>query len=267
MADDARDDTLHTAAPTRRVVLVSNGNSYVGPELCRMLAEAGHDLVVGDASPETLAMCEAAGATVVTMDRAWDLAGEGVAEALVAVGIERFGRIDAAVMFTGDIVGGRFLASTIDDLRRVTRGNIEAPYRALQAILPPMLEQGDGQVLVITSASGARDTPGAPLYSATRAAANRLVENVGMEFAASGVQVNAVGTNFMDFDGFLLGNGIRTTIDGPDDPERRARVEAKVPMKRLGTMTEFARFCMVFVDGTSRFQTGQFVSYSGGWSR
>ena len=36
-----------------------------------------------------------------------------------------------------------------------------------------------------------------------------------MEFAASGVQVNAVGTNFMDFPGFLLGNRIRTSIDGP----------------------------------------------------
>ena len=32
-------------------------------------------------------------------------------------------------------------------------------------------------------------------------------------------------------------------------------------------MTEFAHFCTVFVDGTSRFQTGQFFDYSGGWSR
>lgn len=251
----------------RRVALVSNGNSYVGPELCRLLAASGHDLVVGDPSDEVRQIATDAGAELVGVEGVADLAEERSAPALVEAGVERFGRIDGAVFFTGDIVGGRFLKSTPEDLERVMRGNIMAPYRALQAVLPPMLERGDGQVLVITSASGSRDTPGAPLYSATRAAANRLVENVGMEFAASGVQVNAVGTNFMDFPGFLLGNRIRTSIDGPDDPERRARVESMVPMQRLGTMTEFAHFCTVFVDGTSRFQTGQFFDYSGGWSR
>lgn len=260
-------DSTSSPPRQRRVALVSNGRSYVGPELCRMLAESGHDLVVGDASAEVIATAEAAGAAVVSVDDSWDLAADGVAERLVAAGLDRFGHIDGAVFFTGDIVGGRFLKSTPADLERVMRGNIMAPYQCLQAALPPMLERNDGQILVITSASGVRDTPGAPLYSATRSAANRLVENVGMEFAASGVQVNAVGTNFMDFDGFLLGNRIRTTIDGPDDPERRAAVESRVPMQRLGTMTEFARFCTVFVDGTSRFQTGQFFSYSGGWSR
>ena len=45
----------------------------------------------------------------------------------------------------------------------------------------------------------------------------------------------------------------------------RAKVEAQVPMKRLGTMEEFASFCMPFIDGTSGFTTGQFVAYAGGW--
>ena len=35
-------------------------------------------------------------------------------------------------------------------------------------------------------------------------------------------------------------------------------------MKRLGTMEELAHFCATFVDGTSRFTTGQFVAYAGG---
>jgi 3-oxoacyl-[acyl-carrier protein] reductase len=123
-----------------------------------------------------------------------------------------------------------------------------------------MLEQGDGQVLVITSAAGSRPTPGAPLYSSARAGANMLVRNVAGEVAKRGVQVNAVGTNFMDFPAFLEANG------AADDPERRAAIEAMVPMRRLGTMEEFANFCAVFVDGTSRFTTGQFVAYAGGWA-
>ena len=46
----------------------------------------------------------------------------------------------------------------------------------------------------------------------------------------------------------------------------RAKIEAQVPLGRLGTMEEFASFCMPFVDGTSRFTTGQFVAYAGGWA-
>jgi NAD(P)-dependent dehydrogenase (short-subunit alcohol dehydrogenase family) len=163
-------------------------------------------------------------------------------------------------MFSGAILLGRFLDTSIDDLHRIGRGNLEAPYRFLQAVMKPMVDQRDGQVVVITSATAVRPAPGASLYSATRAAATMLVRNVAAEHARDGVQVNAVGTNFMDFPEFLRANGIA------DDPERRAKVEAMVPMRRLGTMEEFASFCSVLLDGTSRFQTGQFFSYSGGWS-
>lgn len=122
-----------------------------------------------------------------------------------------------------------------------------------------MVEQGEGQILVFTSAAGARPTPGAPLYSSARAGANMLVRNVADEVVGKGVQVNAVGTNFMDFPGFLEAN--RAT-----DPAGRARVEATVPMGRLGTLDELAHFSATFVDGTSRFTTGQFVAYAGGWA-
>ena len=68
----------------------------------------------------------------------------------------------------------------------------------------------------------------------------------------------AIGTNFMDFPEFLKANRA-------EDPEGRARVEAMVPMGRLGTLDELAHFAMPFVDGTSRFVTGQFVPFAGGW--
>ena len=122
-----------------------------------------------------------------------------------------------------------------------------------------MVEQGGGQVLVITSASAARPTPGAPLYSAARAGATMLARNVAAEVAGTGVQVNAVGTNFMDFPEFLAANRVT-------DEASRAKVEAMVPMGRLGTLEEFAAFCMPFLDGTSQFTTGQFVAYAGGWA-
>ena len=115
------------------------------------------------------------GAEYVAVDGVRNLAHPASAPRLVAAALEHFGRLDSAVAFSGLIVTGRFLQSTTDDLQKVYDGCMVAPYQFLQAVLPPMIEAGAGQVLVITSASGARPTPGAPLYSAMRAGANHLV--------------------------------------------------------------------------------------------
>jgi 3-oxoacyl-[acyl-carrier protein] reductase len=243
----------------RRIALVANTNFYVGPDLARFLARRDHDLVVGDPAPGLIDELEALGAQVEAVTGVGDLAHDGAATKLVQAGLDRFGRIDSAVAASGRIVVGRFLRSSIEDLRAVLSGCVEAPYNFLRAVVPPMVERGEGQVLVITSASAARPTPGAPLYSSARAGATMLVRNVAGEVASTGVQVNAVGTNYMDFPEFLKANRA-------EDPEGRARVEAQVPMGRLGTLEEFASFCMPFVDGTSRFTTGQFVAYAGGWA-
>lgn len=243
----------------RRVALVADASSYVGPALATLLAERGHDLVLGDAPDDLVQSLETLGAAVEVVRRVRDLADPAASALLVEAALRRFGRVDAAAAASGRIVTGRFLDSSLDDLQTVVRGCVEAPYHFLRAVVPVMVAQQSGQVLVITSASAARPTPGAPLYSSARAAATMLARNVAAEVAATGVQVNAVGTNFMDFPEFR-----RAT--GADDPARRAKIEAQVPMGRLGTMEEFASFCMPYLDGTSRFTTGQFVAYAGGWA-
>ena len=243
----------------RRVAVVANAADYAGPALARELAARGCNLVLGDPGPELPSELADLGAETWVVDGVKDLADPTSAIRLLDMAMDAYGRVDAVAFFTGTIVVGNFLDSDPDDLERVMTGNLMAPYRALRVFLAPMVEAGGGQVLVITSAAGLRVTPGAPLYSATRAGANMLVRNVAAEVAPHGVQVNAVGTNHMDFAGFLEAN--RAT-----DPEGRARVEGRVPMRRLGTMEEFASFCGVFLDGTSGFQTGQVVGYDGGWS-
>jgi 3-oxoacyl-[acyl-carrier protein] reductase len=243
----------------RRVALVANTTGYVGPDLARNLAARGHDLVIGDPAGGLVDELAALGAAVEVVSGVHNLAVPGSAPALVAAAISRFGRIDSAVAASGRIVVGRFLKSSLEDLRDAVLGCLEAPYNFLRAVVPVMVDRGEGQVLVITSASAVRPTPGAPLYSSARAAANMLVRNVADEVAATGVQVNSVGTNFMDFPEFLAASNATT-------PEGRAKVEAQVPMGRLGTLQEFASFCMPFCDGTSRFTTGQFVAYAGGWA-
>lgn len=244
---------------TRRTVIVSDASAYVGPHLARLLAHQGHDLVLGDPTDGLCDELRAVGCRVVPVTGVRDLTRPEASDELVRACVDAFGRVDAAAAFTGRIVVGRFLSSTLDELRTALTGCVEAPYNFLRAVVPTMVDQRDGQVLVFTSATGARPTPGAPLYSSARAAANMLVRNVAAEIAPHNVQVNAIGTNFIDFPAFLRASGA-------DDPDGRARVEAHVPMGRLGQLDELAHFALAFLDGRSRFTTGQFVAFAGGWA-
>ena len=244
---------------TRRTVIVSDASAYVGPHLARLLAHQGHGLVLGDPTDGLCDELRAVGCRVVPVTGVRDLSRPEASDELVRACVDAFGRVDAAAAFTGRIVVGRFLSSTLDELRTALTGCVEAPYNFLRAVVPTMVDQRDGQVLVFTSATGARPTPGAPLYSSARAAANMLVRNVAAEIAPHNVQVNAIGTNFIDFPAFLRASGA-------DDPDGRARVEAHVPMGRLGQLDELAHFALAFLDGRSRFTTGQFVAFAGGWA-
>jgi len=244
---------------TRRVALLNDVSTYCGPDLARLLAKAGHDLVVGKASDDLIAELEGLGAAVVNVpDGARARTAEDF-QAFVQAGLDRFGRIDTAAMFSGHVIVGRFLDSTVEDLQKVMHGCVEQPYHFLKAVLPVMEAQLDGQILIITSASAARPTFGAPLYSSARAAGTMLARNVAEEFVRKNIQVNVVGTNFMAFPEFL-----RAT--GANDPAIRAKIEEQVPMRRLGGVTEFAHFCLPYVDGTSRFATGQATWFAGGWA-
>lgn len=243
----------------RRVALLNEAGGYVGPAMAREWARRGHDLVLGHPADGLVDELRSLGAEVEVVDDVRDLSKPEAAPALVAAALSRFGRIDAAAAFTGKIIGGRFTKSSLEDLQRLVVGCLEAPYHFLKAVTEPMIEQGSGQVALITSAAGARPTPGAPLYSSVRAGATMLARNIALEIAPTGVQVNALGTNFMDFPEFHA-------AAGTNDPEVRAAYEAQIPMRRFGTMEEFAAFSMAFLDGTSGFTTGQFVAYAGGWA-
>ena len=242
---------------TRRVALVCPADGYIGPDLARVLAARGYNLVVANAGAEFVAELSSVGATVVNVADA-NPHHESTGPRMVEAALATFGTYHSAFFSSGRIAVGRFTSTTVDDLRSAVAGNVEAPYVYVQSVLPHLIEQRDGQILVATSATATSPAPKASLYSGTRAAATMMLRSLGMEIASSGVQVNVVGSNFMDFPEFLRGNRAET-------PEGRAKVEALVPMKRLGAVAEMANFCAVFLDGTSRFQTGQFFTYAGGW--
>ena len=139
-------------------------------------------------------------------------------------------------------------------------GCLKAPYHFLKAAVAPMVEQGEGQLLLDGGCRRPSAHAGRAPVLVSHAAATMLARNVAAEVARNGVQVNAVGTNFMDFPEFL----------GPPpaehNPEVRSRLEARGQLRRLGPWTSSRPSACAFVDGSSRFTTGQAVAYAGGWA-
>ena len=110
----------------RRVALIADASFFVGPALARVLAARGHDLAISHPLDGLVEELEAMGSTVAVIDAPGDLADPAAAPALAAGALERFGHIDSACAFSGQIVIGGLTESTVDDLHAVRRGWTEA---------------------------------------------------------------------------------------------------------------------------------------------
>ncbi len=103
---------MTTPPSPRRVALVADTAFYVGPAIARLLAARGHDLVIGDPAEGLVEELAALGAAVEVVTGVRDLSRPESAAWLVAAGLARFGRLDAAVAFSGRIITGRFVDSS-----------------------------------------------------------------------------------------------------------------------------------------------------------
>ena len=155
---------------------------------------------------------------------------------------------------------GNLLDSTAEDCRIQYEGNFRSVFYALKAVLPPLIKQKSGQVVINTSASGLRPAPWAAVYSAMRMGANALVRCAGQTVGPHGVSVNATGTYAMDYPSFLH------DVGADKDPSKRKDVEAGVPLRRLCQPEEAAHFVASLIDGKNAFQTSQFFAIDGGWA-
>ena len=124
----------------KRVALVGDASFYVGPSLARELARREHNLVLGDPAEGLVDELTALGVEVEAVLGVRNLADPESAQKLVAAAQARFGRIDSAAAFSGRVVTGKFLDSTLEDLHSVVQGCLEAPYHFLKAVVPVMVE-------------------------------------------------------------------------------------------------------------------------------
>ncbi len=101
-------------------------------------------------------------------------------EAMVAAGIERFGRVDAVFANAGFGATRGFLEESVEHWRSMVLTNVYGLALTIRATLPHLLERGDGHFLVTSSVAGRRVLPGS-LYSATKWAATSIGEALRAE--------------------------------------------------------------------------------------
>lgn len=142
---------------------------------------------------------------------------------------------------------------------------LESTSHLLRAVIPAMQGRG-GQILVFTSDSGARPEAGWCLYGAARAGQNFLVRAVALEHAKDDICINAMGSKNAISAGFPYAPEGAATDTSITLGEWAEPLLAETPLPRLGTMDELAAFACNLLDGSNRFQTAQYFSFSGGWN-
>jgi NAD(P)-dependent dehydrogenase (short-subunit alcohol dehydrogenase family) len=139
------------------------------PALAHEMARLNHDLVLGDARGGLADELIKLGARVEVVPDTADQTREDTIQKLVDRARDVFGGFDSACIRTGTHGIGDILESTTEDCDIQYEGNFRSVFFALKALLPPLVEQRSGQVVINTSASSLRPQGFAALYCATRA--------------------------------------------------------------------------------------------------
>ncbi|MHC5024312.1 MAG: SDR family NAD(P)-dependent oxidoreductase [Planctomycetota bacterium] len=246
----------------KRVAIINDALLQIGPPLARGFAEKGYNLVIAQPAEGLVKECEGHGAKVVVVPGIEqhgpdDERRPDSTQKLVDAAMKEFGGFDSAYIRTAQHMPGDIFQINAEDMQLLYEGNFLAVVYALQSVLPPLMEKGAGQVVILTSASSTQALSDFIGYSAMRAAANTLIQGAAMTAAPKGVCVNAFGTNFLNYP---------DAVDSYGGPERMAAVASNIPVGRFGEPEEMAHLAMALLDGYNMFTTGQSFMVAGGYN-
>ncbi len=250
-----------------RTIVITDAQLNIGPFLAREFAKRNYNIVMADVKKGLAEECRKLGATKVVVVPGLEQEGPnneskpGSLQKVVDVAMDKFGGFDSAFIRTAlHAPAGDILTTDAKGMHAHYEQNFLAAMYGLQAVLPPLMEAGSGQVVVQTSATGGKPQPTLMAYSAMRAATGMMCRCAAMTAAPKGVAVNVVGTNFMNYPGFKHAAGVE------DDPEAFKKILDTIPMGRLGETREAAHFTVALLDGYNMYMTGNFFPVAGGFN-
>lgn len=258
--DEAAFMTCYPATPSMRLdgrrALVTGASRGIGLAGAVALADAGAHVVLAarsaDEISEHAAHLNAQGLSAEA--RALDVTDTAAARAAV----DACGPFDILFNNAGVARHAPFVDATEDQFDTTFNVNVRAAYFIAQAVMRDMIEHGiRGSIIHTSSQMGVVGGIDRTAYCASKHAIEGLTKAMAIEAGPHGIRVNSIGPTF-----------IRTPLTQAtfDDPERRAWVESKIKLGRVGEVEDIMGPVVFLASDASAMITGTCLLVDGGWT-
>ncbi|HEV2705595.1 MAG TPA: glucose 1-dehydrogenase [Pyrinomonadaceae bacterium] len=241
-----------------RVAVVIGGTSGIGRAIAHGLAEAGADVVPTSRRAEQVEMAareiEERGRRSLRVVS--DVSDRASLERVLEASIEAFGKVDILVNSAGRTKRAPTLDFTEEDWNDIIETNLTGTLRACQVFGRHMLEREYGRIINIASLSTFVALYEVAAYSASKAAVASLTKSLAVEWAARGVNVNAIAPGVF-----------RTALNQKllDETERGREFQLRTPARRFGKVEELAGAAVFLASEAASFVNGEVLVVDGGF--
>jgi NADP-dependent 3-hydroxy acid dehydrogenase YdfG len=184
------------------VVAITGASSGIGEAIALLLAERGARVVLGARRREPLddlvRRIEASGGTAVALPT--DVARREDVAALVALAVDRHGRLDALVSNAGTMPISLLERLRVDDWDAMIDVNLRGVLHGIAAALPVFGAQGAGHFVTVGSTADRKVLPTMAVYAATKTAVRALMDGLRQELAPAGIRATLVSPGQTDTD-------------------------------------------------------------------
>jgi NAD(P)-dependent dehydrogenase (short-subunit alcohol dehydrogenase family) len=244
------------------VAVVTGGASGIGFEAARALGTCGARVVLLDMNADGLkaAAGELKAAGVANVEaHVLDVTDPRAVEAMAARIVEDFGQVDILVNSAGIARLNTALETPDEEWRLVMDVNVNGVYWASRAFGRSMVARQKGSIVNLGSMSGLiiNRPQTAPSYMVSKGAVHMMTKALAVEWAKSGVRVNALAPGYV---------GTEMTLKMRERPELFDTWIDMTPMGRLGEPREIASAILFLASPASSYVTGAILSIDGGYT-
>jgi 2-keto-3-deoxy-L-fuconate dehydrogenase len=234
-------------------VLVTAAAQGIGNAIATLFAKAGAKVLATDVNEALLKEIDGKDGIRTLKLNVLD---DAAVKALVAEN----GPFDVLVNSAGVVHNGTIMDMPDKDLEFAFDLNVKSMIRTIRAVLPSMLEKGDGAIVNIASvASSIKGVPNRFAYGVTKAAVLGLTKSVAADYVSKGIRINAICPGTVESPSLQD----RLRAQGDYDAARAAFI-ARQPIGRIGTPEEIADLALYLA--TATYTTGQCYAIDGGWT-